>query len=334
MKSKLKLIVGGFMFVLAALTGISFYFVSMVRNYEPMTLSDIVDNDSLRPDYFIHGFEDPLEYGNAYDDVAFSSEGFNLFGWYIPAKDSSSTKTIMMIHGRGANRLRPLNRFQVLKDIGADSSYNIFFPDLRNSGISDASKTDLGYNHATDIVNSMFFLNETYGQDTFMIWGQSQGGMATAISVNREDLVTRFDDAGFTLERLILECPLSTAEGSVMHDATVKMGLPAFLVNMALWTWDTVHLDGYLSEMKMSKLIPGAKVPVLVIQGEVDYWTPTHLLQQELDPMPSNATLEMFKTGGHVRIYDQPENVERYTRIVGEFLGFPVPAPTLAPTTE
>ena len=54
-----------------------------------------------------------------------------------------------------------------------DSAYNIFIPDLRNSGKSAPSKTYMGYKFGEDVTASLLMLQQKLGQDTIILYGFS-----------------------------------------------------------------------------------------------------------------------------------------------------------------
>lgn len=90
----------------------------------------------------------PAVLGLAFEDVKLStSDGLTLAGWWIPAKDPATKRTLLVCHGVGANRDDLFRFYQFLHDGG----YHILTWDWRGHGLSDRAKVTFGLNERRDI---------------------------------------------------------------------------------------------------------------------------------------------------------------------------------------
>ena len=307
-------IIAGFFFLVKP------YFVSLITDYDRYTFEYVLENDILRADYGLDNQTTPADYGyEEFYEVNFETltNELNLSGWYVPAKKEGISKTLLINHGRTSNRLKTLKYLELVNDYGLDTLYNVFIPDLRNSGKSDEAKTALGYEFAEDITASMQMLKSTYGQQEFVLWGFSMGAMASAITVNRPDLVEFQEANGLVVKKLILASPLSNVKETSWVEGQ-RMGIPKFIFNTAWSTFDGL-VDNWAEQMKFSYLLSNNKLPSLVLYGNGDATTPAEILEAEIEGQ-MNVYPVLFQGADHVQIYTMPEYKERYGSRVDAFL--------------
>lgn len=295
-------------------------FVGMITHYDRFTFEYVTESEERLADFGIYEKRNPADYGfPSYETVDFRSlqDDLNLNGWFIPASAPSVNKTLIIAHGRTSNRLKTLKYLELIKDKGLDSLYHILIPDLRNSGKSDVSSTALGYEFAEDIVGSMQFLNQEYGQTEFALWGFSMGAMGSAIAVNRPDLVAFQQEKGLKVSQLILASPLANAfETSRL--AAADMGIPDFMFKEAWKSFDD-EVNDYSEFMRFSHLLKNTSVPALLLFSDGDKTTPSHILDAEIEGM-MHVYPVLFKDADHVQIYTRKIYKERYADRVNQFL--------------
>ncbi len=295
-------------------------FVSLITDYDRYTFEFVTNNAAMVEDYGIGDNRNPADYGfPAYEEIDYQTltDGLSLNGWYIAASKEGISQTLMINHGRTSNRLKTMKYLALVKAQGLDSLYNIFIPDLRNSGKSEEAKTALGYEFAEDIVGSMEMLKDEYGQTDFVLWGFSMGAMASAITVNRPDLVQFQKDNGLTVRKLILDSPLSNVK-ETSRLAGKDMGIPNFIFNIAWGSFDK-EVDDWSDNMKFSYLLSNNKLPTLILYSDGDKTTPSTILEAEIEGQ-MNVYPVLFKDCDHVQLYTRPEYKERYTSRVNTFL--------------
>lgn len=306
-------IVAGFFFFVKP------YFVGLITDYDRYTFEYVLENPEMRADYGLDNQTNPADYGFTFEEVDYETltDGVALNGWYMPAKKEGISQTLMINHGRTSNRLKTMKYLELVNDYGIDTLFNVFIPDLRNSGNSEEAKTALGYEFAEDITASMQMLKSKYGQQEFVLWGFSMGAMASAITVNRPDLVEYQKANGLAVKKLILASPLSHAKKTSWVGAQ-DMGIPRFIFNAAWSGFDDV-VDDWGDNMKFSYLLSNNKLPTLVLYGNGDATTPAEVLEEEIEGQ-MNVYPVLFQDADHVQIYTLHEYKERYGSRVDAFL--------------
>ncbi len=306
-------VVAGFYFLVKP------YFVGLITDYDRYTFEYVLENDTLRTDYGLTNQTNPKDYGFEFEEIDFETltDGLALNGWYVPARNEGIQQTLLINHGRTSNRLKTLKYLELVADYGIDTLYNVFIPDLRNSGRSEEAKTALGYEFAEDITASMQMLKDQYGQQEFVLWGFSMGAMASAITVNRPDLVEYQKANDLKVNKLILASPLSNVKETSWVEGQ-RMGIPRFIFDAA-WSGFDGLVDNWTEQMKFSYLLNNNKLPALVLYGNGDATTPAEILEAEIEGQ-MNVYPVLFQGADHVQIYTQPEFKERYASRVDAFL--------------
>jgi len=296
------------------------HFVGLITDYDRYTFEYVSSDPAMIENYGIGTNRNPEDYGfPSYEEVDYQTltDGLSLNGWYVPASKEGIHQTLIINHGRTSNRLKTMKYLALVKEQGLDSLFNIFIPDLRNSGKSEEAKTALGYEFAEDIVGSMKMLNEKYGQTDFVLWGFSMGAMASAVAVNRPDLVQFQNEHGLKVHKLILDSPLSNIKETARAEGK-NMGIPNFVFNLAWASFDK-EINGWSDQMKLSYLLSNNKLPALILYSDTDKQTPATILEKEIEG-EMNVYPVLFKDCEHVQIYTREEYRARYTNMVNAFL--------------
>ncbi len=320
---KTALIIGSIVAILfiAAYYFVPQYALGLVKEYKPYTFERVLENDTMRVNYGIYENINPADYGYAdYEEVTFKSiqDGNQLSSWYVPSKRPSEM-TILLVHGRWSNRLKTMKYLELIHASGLDTLYNVMLPDLRNSGRSEPAPTMMGYEFAEDISSNMLWLSETKDQSELVIYAFSMGAMATAILINRVDLMTPIHASGINIQKIILESPVANVD-KILRIGGAKSGLPAFMLDRTMDLLNNEY-DGFIEQMKFSLLLADTQIPILILQGTGDQSQPIEILEFELKTLTKgNLTYERFAGAEHVRIYQNPTHRERYTEVVQQFI--------------
>jgi len=316
-------VISAIILVLAVLTGaFTLYYINSIENFKQLTFNEVLKERKI---YFAEHFgigekKDPSDYGYPdYKIIEYLSEKdkIRLHAWYVAPVKKDSNKCILLIHGRGANKLRTMKYLVLFKETGIDREYGVFIPDFRNSGLSDSGKTLMGDKFAEDAYFTMKYLKTKYGYDNFIVYGFSMGAMAAAVLNSNPEL----PKLGISIEKIIMDSPLADVEANMYFNATEVIGLPGFLARLGFYFGDLKH-NGKLSAMKLSKLIKDIKKPVLILQAENDPKTPAKILKKEMVLLKDNGNIEFkfFKTGEHVKIYQNVNNRAEYIKKVADFI--------------
>lgn len=290
------------------------YFINQIEKYPRVTLKEVYASKKLRQKYNIYDKENPKDYGYDFEEIAYKSGKIKLYGWWI--KSEKATKTMMICHGRGVNRLASLQYLQIFKETGLDKEYNFFIPDFRNSGKSDVAKTKLGYNFAIDINHTMEMLQDKFGQNKFVLFGQSQGGMGSAIASRLH--VRNLRKRGIKIEKLILDSSISNVRRRIKEDAR-KRRVPKFIVSVVMRVFN-IRVGNNLDKLRLSYLLK--RIPTLIIQSKEDRATTYSMLMGEMKYLKDNNLihLKVFDKGSHTKIYGEKNNKDEYTQTIFKFL--------------
>lgn len=290
------------------------YFINQIEKYPKISLEDVYESKKLRQKYNILSKKNPKDYGYEFEEIAYKSGKIQLYGWWI--KSERATKTMMLCHGRKVNRLASLQYLQIFKETGLDKEYNFFIPDFRNSGKSDVAKTKLGYNFAIDINHTMEMLQDKFGQNKFVLFGQSQGGMGSAI-VSRLH-IGNLRKKGIKIEKLILDSSISNVKKRIKEDAK-KRKVPKFIASVVIRIFN-IRVGNRLDKLRLSYLLK--RIPTLIIQSKEDKATTYAMLMDEIKYLKDNNSvqLKVFDKGSHTRIYAEKNNKDEYTQTIFNFL--------------
>lgn len=301
-----------FFFVLAFMS--IRYFINQIEKYPRVTLKEVYASKKLRQKYNILNKKDPGDYGYKFEEIAYKSGKIQLYGWWI--KSERATKTMMLCHGRKVNRLASLQYLQIFKETGLDKEYNFFIPDFRNSGKSDVAKTKLGYNFAIDINHTMEMLQDKFGQNKFVLFGQSQGGMGSAIASRLH--VGNLRKRGIKIEKLILDSSISNVKKRIKEDAK-KRKVPKFIASVVIRIFN-IRVGNRLDKLRLSYLLK--RIPTLIIHSKSDKATTYSMLMGEMKYLKENKLIQLkvFEKGSHTRIYAEENNKDEYTQTIFNFL--------------
>lgn len=294
------------------------FILAEITDYQPYTFEKVLSDLELRNHFGIRNSSRPEDYGFKSEEVNFRSlDSTQLNGWFIRAKKPSN-HCILFIHGRTSNRLKTMKYLALMDSLQLDSLYNIFIPDLRNSGKSAPTKTYMGYKFAEDVISSLQLMKKEYLQDTMVIYAFSMGAMATLNATGRIDLIEVLDKEAIVIEKIILDSPLANVKEILKVQASQ--------VPFALFTFDDIfelyskNINGFGENMRISWLLNPA-IPTLILQSKDDELTLLAILEEELHQMDSfhNLKVVYFEGPGHVRIFQDFRTREKYIREVGSF---------------
>ncbi|CAM3103065.1 alpha/beta fold hydrolase [Streptobacillus felis] len=297
------------------------YLLNAIEKYPRVTLEMSLKDVMKSKNRLICGKYSPLSFDMEFEEIEYSSGNIKLYGWYIPV--DGAKKTIVINHGRKNNRVFSLKFLQLFIDMQLNEKYNIFLPDLRNSGKSDIAKTAFGYRFAEDIKNTLIMLNEKFYTTDFVLYGFSQGGMGSALVpyLYAEELSLK----GINIEKMILDSPVSNIKETILHHSLfLGLKIPSVIMSFPLARFN-FKIDGRLNELRLSKVL--GKVPTLILQSEKDDVTPYDMINKEYQIIKDLCShddglvkpiFKVFRKGQHVRIYLQYK--WEYTDSIQNFL--------------
>ena len=289
-----------------------------ITDYEPFTFDFVLSNAKMVEDYGIQGTKTPADYNFVSEDVQFSSiDGTRLDGWYIKSAKPSD-KCIILVHGRTSNRLKTMKYLALVDSLDLDTLYNVFIPDLRNSGNSEPGSTFMGYKFGEDLAAAIKYIDNTQGQKSFILYGFSMGAMAICNTIYRPELKEHYGPE-VKFEKIILDSPLSNVKETLRMSAGSVPGAE-FLFDRIFDLYSEA-INDFGDSMKISTLID-PNIPTLILQSADDKTTDITILENELEQVANtaNVVLVRFQGPGHVRMFQDPTTREQYIAGVRSFL--------------
>lgn len=297
------------------------YILNKIKNFPRKTLEQSLKEVMKSKNRMISGKYSPTVYDMEYEEVEYVSiDGVKLYGWII--KRSTNQDTIIFVHGRNNNRIFCVKYLQIIEDIDKEKKYNIFIPDLRNSGKSDEAKTGFGYFFSKDVFSTMKMLKDRFNLNNFILYGFSQGALGSASSLYFFE--KEIKENNIKINKMILDSPISNAEKIILYNARIfNIRIPKIFLILAFIEFNK-FIDYNLDKLCLSKVL--GKVPTLILQSKKDQVTPYEIMKNEykkLKAREENETLQatrfkVFRKGQHVRMYLAYK--EEYTQTINKFL--------------
>jgi len=231
-----------------------------------------------------------------YEDVSFkSTDGLLLKGWWFPVP--SADRAVVIVHGRGANRIKSSFDPQKIAQFLLASRYSVLLFDLRGHGESEGLRYSLGEYEPRDVVAAIDFAQRKAGIDRkrVAIIGESMGGGSAIMTVKADPTIGPvITDSAFA--------DGSTVVGEVAPNYT---GLPGWFTP-GIVLMSRVFFDLDLSVIKPAEVVRDHPERAwLFIQCENDTTVYRHH-GVELKAASANPQTELWLVPGceHVKAFD------------------------------
>lgn len=321
-----RLLIWAGLFLLLAITAFYLYvpnlILPMITDYEPYTFEKVLRDPKLQKEYGIANASTPEDFGYQSIEVEFRSlDNTRLSAWYVN-NNPESNRCIVISHGRTSNRLKSMKYLALIDSLDLDSAYNVFIPDLRNSGKSAAGKTYMGYKFAEDITASMLFCQKHWQQQQFILYGFSMGAMASMIVSGREDIQKVLNEKDIKIDRLILDSPLINVKLTLQEQiAENPIARPFF---KRIYAHLSSEIDEFGENMSISALLP-PDLPTLILQSKDDQLTKASIVAREIENLQDGSLVDIiyFEGPGHVKLFQDARTREAYIGAVANFLQSP-----------
>lgn len=277
---------------------------------------DVYGNERRMEKYGIKDISTPETYGLNFKECEFYSGNKKLTAWHIPSENKGSEKALIMVHGRGTNRLILLEYLELLKTKGYTKDYSVLLVNMRNSGASDKGLTKLGVTYSEDIFSAIKYMRNNYNKKHFILYGFSMGALGSVLAVyNFKDKLRNMD---VTVDKMILDSPLSNSRKMILKAASNKFYTKHFKIIAPIAF--NFAVQGKLSKLRLAYLLLETDVKTLIVQSIEDTTTPYEMLKQELLELKDkkNIFLHLFEKGKHVLVYRA--NKVEYTETIDIFM--------------
>jgi len=125
-----------------------------------------------------------------FENVSFrSTDGLLLKGWWFPVP--SADRAVVIVHGRGANRINSSFDPQKIAQFLIASHYSVLLFDLRGHGESEGLRYSLGEYEPRDVIGAIDFAQRKAGIDRkrVAIIGESMGGGSAIMTVKADPTI-------------------------------------------------------------------------------------------------------------------------------------------------
>jgi len=231
-----------------------------------------------------------------YEDVSFkSTDGLLLRGWWFPV--ASADRAVVIVHGRGANRIKSSFDPQKIAQFLLANRYSVLLFDLRGHGESEGVRYSLGQYEPRDVVAAIDFAQKKAGVDRkrVAIIGESMGGGSAIMTVKADP----------SIGPVITDSAFADGETVVGEVAPNYTGLPGwFTPGIVLMARIFFDLD--LSVIKPAEVVRDHPERAwLFIQCENDTTVFRHH-GVELKAASANPQTELWLVAGceHVKAFD------------------------------
>jgi len=269
--TKLKLIIGGIVFIgLIVTIGMSYFIGSQVF----MASTQLVTNegttgvgDSFFEKYGINNDEFYSTYNIEKIEIISSFDGHVIPADYIFATESGNSKdnkTVILVHGLGGNRY---SNYPVA-EMFLEQGYNVLTYDQRSSNENTAQYTTFGFWEKYDLIDYIDYIRTYAPEQVIGVWGTSFGGATAGLALG-------YNNTANNIDFLVLDCPVSSMKWMVEEEMrNMDIGIP---VSYMTWCGNVVNklnLGFAYSDAEVSEAVSNINIPVLIINSEVDTVTP------------------------------------------------------------
>lgn len=199
-----------------------------------------------------------------FEDVTFTTaDGYRLRGWFMPALNGPSSRTVIICHGLGVNRSFFLHVSRIADGLNA----NTFIFDFRGHGDSDGHTVALGGHEGTDVVAAVDYLRQKHQAECKELIG-------LGISMGAASLIHGSTQLEKPLDLLILDSSLASAaelaDGVV---ASFPRALRPLVIAPGLLL-ASLHAGCWLPGVRPEEWISSVRAPVYIIHGQTDGMIP------------------------------------------------------------
>lgn len=197
-----------------------------------------------------------------FKDISFQTEDKKtLKGWWIPAADKSSDRTVVMVHGRNGTRHEGMRWAPALHK----ANYNVLTFDLRTCGESEKSFSSMGYHEQKDLAAAIDFAEKR--SSNIGVMGFSMGASTSILVMARDKRIK----AG------VFEGGFSDAGEVLIENAKSRYGLPKFPLIPFVFALTNWRGNMKLQQINPAKVI-GSIAPrgVYIVHAKTDDVVPYH----------------------------------------------------------
>lgn len=229
------------------------------------------------------------EAGRPYEDITFATvDGLTLRGWFIPARQPSSCRTLLICHGIGANR----SNFLPYLLVGDELQAHVLMFDFRGHGDSDGHTVSMGCWEKQDVLAAVDYLRRRRPAQARELFGLGISMGSSALIRAAAAVEPPFDaviiDSGFASAVELTDSVLR------IFPAAVRPWLTTPGVPLA-----SLEAGCRLPEVRPIDQVDHLRAPVLFVHARDDEIIPVAHGQRLYERAAAPKFLWLAETGGH-----------------------------------
>lgn len=289
--------------ILAAITGISFYFYNIaIARADKSFLNGNPDLEiGASAEHSIERNEQWWE-AQPFEEWSMQSEdGLRLHAYYLRAKEPSDV-TVIIAHGYSGHAALMTNFAQMYSE---KLGYNVLLPDARGHGRSEGRYIGFGWPERRDYVGWIGKVIEKNGaQSQIVLHGISMGG-ATVMMTSGEPLPSQ-------VKAIVEDCGYTSAREQLAYQLKRMYKLPSFPL-LQTTSLVTKWRAGYsFREASALEQVKKSRTPILFIHGDADLFVPTAMVNELYEHGPEQKELLIIPGAGHgFARHTDPETYDR-----------------------
>ncbi len=198
----------------------------------------------------------PSEQGISYEDVTYTSEdGLTLPAWFMP--NSSESKTILLVHGRGASRHEGMRYAKSLIAAG----YNVMAIDMRHPRQGQGIISTMSFYERNDVIGAVNYIKTRMPKTDVGVMGFSMGAATSIIAMAVDDRIkTGIFNSGF-----------ANASDVLAENANRMYGLPYYPLMPAVMALMSLRSGADTNDINPETYIASiAPRPIFIMHGTSD----------------------------------------------------------------
>lgn len=234
-----------------------------------------------------------------------SEDGLKLHGTFFPGKEK---KVVICLHGYTS---RGISDYVGHSDYYMKKGFGMLLPDARAHGDSEGTYVGFGCLDRYDLVKWIHWLLKECGEDIqILLHGTSMGG-ATVLMASGLELPPQ-------VKGIISDCGFTSPKYVFSHVLRSMYHIPAFPM-IQISDFINKKKAGYgLDECNAAKEVRKAKIPILLIHGDADFFVPCSMCEEIYKNCASPAKMLIIKGASHAESYYK--DMEAYEKALDELI--------------
>lgn len=280
------------------------------KGIEAIVLKKLMGEELME---FLKSVEENIPYFNSLkkENVEIlTDDGLTLRGVFIPAP-TESKKTILCLHGYQSSQYAD---FMAQLKFFRENNFNLLIPYHRAHGDSDGKY--IGFS-VLDYVDSFkwFEVINTFVEDgEIVVYGVSMGGATTLLITSLE--------IPENVKCVVADCPFTSAWDIIAYHMRTFFKISPYPLLPAMEQWNKRIAKYDYRSISSIKAMEIAKVPVMIIHGDVDKIVPVFMGEELYEACSNKKDLLIIPGAHHAQAYIKDTKLyeERFLGFVNKYV--------------